>query len=206
LELGYMSDADVSGEETVRLTRAELAAATRQRIVTGAHQLLRERPYEDVTLVGIATAARVSHQTVLNHFESKDGVIIAVLDAVQRETAAMLSAPQPGDVEAAVTALVGVYEQMGDIVVGWSSSIQHSPEAEQAMVDWRDYQQHWLIEVFAGSLPAGTAARRRMIAGLTAATDVYVWKLLRRDLRRSRDATEDVVRDLILGALNGPTS
>ncbi|GAB3029321.1 TetR/AcrR family transcriptional regulator [Mycobacterium bourgelatii] len=199
-----MSDADISGEPTVRMTRAELAAATKERIVTGAQQLLQEQPYEDVTLVGIAAAARVSHQTVLNHFESKDGVILAVLDALRQQTAAVLSRPQPGDVKSVVRALVGTYEMVGDIVVGWLSSSQHSAESEQAMTDGRGRHQQWLEKMFADALPTGIATRRRMVTGLEAATDIYVWKLLRRDLRRSRAATEDVMGDLVFGVLNGP--
>ncbi len=199
-----MTDADVSGETTVRMTRAELSAATRERIVSGATQLLLERSYEDVTLAAIAAAAGVSHQTVLNHFESKDGVIVAALDTFQQQTVELLSHLDPGDVKAAVKMLVGSYERVGDFVFGWLSSPQHSQEGEQAMVDKRDRHQDWLEEMFADSVPATTAARRRMIAGLTAATDVYVWKLLRRDLRRSRAATEEVIADLISGVLQGP--
>lgn len=199
-----MSDANVSGEVTVRLTRAELAALTRKRIASGAHQLLLEQPYEDVTLAGIAAAARVSHQTVLNHFESKDGVIVAVLDTLQRETAAILWRPHPGDVKATVRALVGTYERLGDIVIGWLSTTQHSDEAMQTIVNGRNDHQAWVEEMFADSLPADTALKRRMITGLKAATDVYVWKLLRRDLRRSRAATEDVMADLVFGVLKGP--
>jgi hypothetical protein len=57
------------------VTRAESTAATREAIVHGAHRLFFERHYEDVTFAEIATAAGVSHQTVLNHFESKEGVV-----------------------------------------------------------------------------------------------------------------------------------
>jgi AcrR family transcriptional regulator len=201
-----MSGADVSGEPTVRMTRAELNAATRQRIVDAAHHLLIEQPYEEVTLVGIAGAARVSHQTVINHFESKDGVILALLDALQQQSAATLSRAHPGDIKAAVKALVGTYERMGDIVVGWLSSNQHTGHGVQAAVDARDYHQRWLEEIFADALPDDTVARRRMIAGLKAATDVYVWKRLRRDSRRSRAATEDIMGDLVCGVLQGPYS
>ncbi len=195
---------DVSDEPTVKMTRAELNAATRHRIVSAAHQLLLEQPQEDVTLVGIAAAARVSHQTVLNHFESKDGVILAVLDALQRQTATMLSRTHPGDVKAAIKALVGAYERVGDILVSLLSSTQHSKEGWQATVGERDYHENWLAEMFADWLPAATTARRRMIAGLSAATNVYAWKVVRRDLRRSRAATEDVIGDLVFGVLKGP--
>ena len=67
--------------------RAESAATTRERIVTGATALLLAHPYEDVTLAAIAAAAGVSHQTVLNHFESKEGVALAVASVLGEEVA-----------------------------------------------------------------------------------------------------------------------
>lgn len=201
-----MREDQINDEPTVRMTRAELVAGTRQRIVGGAHHLLLEQQYEEVTLAGIAAAANVSHQTVLNHFESKDGVILAVLDLFQEETAAVLSQTPPGDVRAAVKSLVGTYERWGDIMVGWLNSNQSAAGGEQATAEEREHHQHWLTAVFADSLPAGVAARRRVLAGLTVATDVHVWKLLRRDMHRSRAATEGVMSDLIHGVLKGPYS
>jgi AcrR family transcriptional regulator len=188
---------------TVRMTRAELAAATKERIVSGAHHLLLEKRYEEVTLAAIAAAAEVSHQTVLNHFESKDRVILAVLEMLWRETIPMVSRAQRGDVRGTVKALVGRYERIGDILVGWLSSGQHSQELEQARWDGIEHHQDWLEEMFADFLPPDVVARRRMTTGLKAATYVMVWKLLRRDLHRSRAATEQVILDMVFGVLDG---
>ena len=47
--------------------------------------------------------------------------------------------------------------------------------------------------VFADRLPGGAAERRRALAALHAATDVYTWKLLRRDLGLGRRATQQVM-------------
>ena len=57
-------------------TRADAVADTRDRIIRSAIGLLLESWYDDVTLAAIAAAAGVSHQTVLNHFESKEGVAL----------------------------------------------------------------------------------------------------------------------------------
>jgi AcrR family transcriptional regulator len=53
--------------------RADAVASTKERIATAALELLMERRYDEVTLADIAKGAGVSHQTVLNHFESKEG-------------------------------------------------------------------------------------------------------------------------------------
>ena len=67
--------------------RADGVASTRRRICRAARALFLEKAVEDVTLASIAAAAGVSHQTVLNHFESKEGVIIAVAELLREETA-----------------------------------------------------------------------------------------------------------------------
>ena len=67
-------------------------------------ELFFEHAYEDVTLAGIAKAAGVSHQTVLNHFESKEGVVARRRRrrwARRRPTPA--TGAEPGDVAGAVT-------------------------------------------------------------------------------------------------------
>jgi hypothetical protein len=45
--------------------------------------------------------------------------------------------------------------------------------------------------------PLEGAARTRRVAGLVAATDIYTWKLLRRDLGLSRADAERTMRELI---------
>ncbi|MCI0685672.1 MAG: TetR/AcrR family transcriptional regulator, partial [Sporichthyaceae bacterium] len=71
-----MSDGQMKSSDRRPYTmraRAEGVAATRDRIAQATLRLALEQPYEDITLAAIAQAAGVSHQTVLNHFESKEG-------------------------------------------------------------------------------------------------------------------------------------
>ena len=42
-----------------------------------------------------------------------------------------------------------------------------------------------------------TSERKQRLAQIIALTDLYVWKVLRRDLGLSRDETEIAVRDLV---------
>ncbi|HEX7131347.1 MAG TPA: TetR/AcrR family transcriptional regulator, partial [Iamia sp.] len=66
--------------------RSARTAATRRRIAEAAAALFMEHPFAEVTLAGIAEAAGVSHQTVLNHFESKEGVARAAAESFGGET------------------------------------------------------------------------------------------------------------------------
>ena len=61
--------------------------------------------------------------------------------------------------------------------------------------------QQWLARIFAASLPQRRPARSRAVDALHAATDVFVWELLRRDLGPSRRATENTMADLVAGVL-----
>jgi AcrR family transcriptional regulator len=184
-------------------TRADGVATTRERIVTAAAALFLEHPFEDVTLAGIASAAGVSHQTVLNHFESKDGVVLGVAERLKSETHSAREA-EPGDVAGAVRALVADYERMGDANFRWAASERLEVLAD-LLDEARDSHQAWLVAMFGDRLPASPAARRRAVQALHAATDVYTWKLLRRDLHLSRTETEKTIAALVVGILEGTT-
>ena len=183
-------------------SRAESAAATRERIARAAAELFLERAFEDVTLAGIAAAAGVSHQTVLNHFESKAGVVPAVAEILREDTTSARYAAEPGDVAGAVKALVGDYERMGDANFRWAASSERLG-LDAVLDEARASHQQWIVAMFATRLPAATAARRRAVHALHAATDVYTWKLLRRDLHLGRTETERIIVDLVVGILEG---
>ena len=184
--------------------RAGTVAATRERIARQAMALFLEHAYEDVTLAAIAKAAGVSHQTVLNHFESKDGVVLAVAELLAAETRSARYDAEPGDVAGAVRALVGDYERIGDANFRWAASERLQNLAE-LLDEARRSHQEWLVAMFGDRLPADPAARRRSVHALHAATDVYSWKLLRRDLGLSRSETEKTMAGLVAGVLEGTT-
>ena len=182
-------------------SRADAVASTKERIATAALELLMERRFDDVTLTDIAAAAGVSHQTVLNHFESKEGVAFAAADLVVASTNDARSGVTPGDTVGAVRRLVADYEQMGDANARWAMDVEHlgslAPLIEQA----RHSHRAWLEAAFEPYLPADGKARRRVVNALHAATDVYTWKLLRRDLGVTRAETERTMVRLVDGAL-----
>ena len=51
--------------------------------------------------------------------------------------------------------------------------------------------------VFADRLPQAPPERRRALAALHAATDVYTWKLLRRDLGLGRRTAQQVMTEMV---------
>jgi AcrR family transcriptional regulator len=189
-------------QEYRMVARAEGMAVTRDRIVQATLKLVLEQAYEDVTLVAIAQAADVSHQTVLNHFESKEKVAAAAAEVLSRQTASARAQAKPGDLTGALGILVGEYERFGDAAARWAIASERLGSLAPLLDTARANHQAWLEAIFSDRLPAAPGARRYAIHGLHAATDVYTWKLLRRDLKLSRAATERIMLDLANGVLD----
>ena len=182
--------------------RSARAEATRRRIAEAAATLFMEHAYADVTLAGIAEAAGVSHQTVLNHFESKAGVAAGAAEAMAARSLSTRHA-EPGDVPGAVHALVDDYERMGDANARWA--MEALDEIAHLLDGARAGHQEWIATTFGAGLPPRGAARRRAVNALHAATDVYTWKLLRRDMGLGRAETEKTIVALVEGILRGET-
>jgi AcrR family transcriptional regulator len=183
------------------VARADGMAATRDRIVNAMLQLALAQQYEDITLTAIAQAAAVSHQTVLNHFNSKEGVAAAAADLLARQTAEARSKARPGDAKGAIRVLIDEYERIGDANVRWAMSAERLGSLAPRLDEARARHQSWLEDIVSDWLPRAPAARRRAIHALHASTDVYTWKLLRRDLQLSRTETERIIGDLVSGIL-----
>ena len=181
--------------------RAVTVGRTRERILAVARDRFFQLPYDEVRLAEIAAAARVSQQTLLNHFSSKEGLLLAVVEFVKPEIEALRGAVAPGDVDGAVRGLMRQYEALGDANVRLATVAERIPELARAVEFGRAHHAAWLEATFTDRLPGDPRARRRAIAALYAVTDVGTWKLLRRDLGHSRAGTAAVLRLLLRAAM-----
>jgi len=180
--------------------RAEKATATRQKILDSAVQLYRQSAIEDFTLDEIARRAGTTVQTVLRAFESKENLLIAALDRFAKGGEMMRQTP-PGDVAAAVGAIFDIYETMGDLLMQRLADERRWTAMKPALDAGRANHRRWVEHIFAPLVARrGKAARAEMLDALTAATDIYVWQKLRRDMGLDRAAAEAVVRRMIFGA------
>src|SRR5262249_6898984 len=186
--------------------RAQDMAETRERIVRAMLKLGFEQAYEDITLASIAREAHVSHQTVLNHFDSKEGVTSAAAEIVSGETIAARNKAVPGDVTVAIHVLVGEYDQLGEPGVRWARRAYGLGAVARPRDAERGGHQQGLERRFGAALPPPAPPRTGAIHSLHAATDVYIWKLLRRDLRLTRDETEAIMVNLVNGVLGDRSS
>jgi AcrR family transcriptional regulator len=180
--------------------RGRQVERTRERVIRAAREALLSRSWEDVSLATIAADADVTTQTVINHFQSKKGLLMAVVAALGAEVDRLRGSTEPGDVTAAVSSLMRQYEVLGIANVTYVHQADRDAEIAGHVEQARRAHRAWLEDVFADSL-AGAANQQHTIAALYAATDVGTWKLLRKDLRLSQTETAAVLDTLIRGVL-----
>ena len=170
--------------KTVRTYSMELrgpaAEATRERILAAAADLFLERWYDEVTLAAIAEEAGVSAQSVINHFGGKEPLAAAAHQRLSESIVSLRYTPEPGDIPALVAAVVDDYETTGDAVVRLLALEEKVPSLQPLLAKGREGHREWVETMFGAS---------ELLAELVVATDVYTWKLLRRDQGLSRDET-----------------
>ena len=172
--------------------RRASTAATRARIVEVAVDAFLNRWYDEVTLGDIAADAGVSVQTVLNHFGGKEGLFGAVAEQLSEQVSeARLDRFAP-DADAAIRALVDDYERTGDAVIRALALEERVETLQPLLAIGRAGHRDWVARVF---------ERPDLLNELIAATDVYAWKLLRRDRGLSADATRESIRRTVLALL-----
>ncbi len=162
--------------------RADAVAATRTRILDAAYELFAERDFADVPLSDVAERAETTVQTVLRHFATKTGIVDAL---IRRESARVLAERERvpvGDVDAVTAYLARHYAEQGDATLAMLAAERRSDAAAQAVEYGRGLHRAWVARTFEPWLePLRGTARRRRLEQLVVATDVYVWKLMRRD-------------------------
>ena len=191
-----------SAPRTYRMgARARAVERTRERVVAVAREHFTRLPYDEVRLAEVAAAAGVTQQTLLNHFSSKEGLFLAVVDVLGPEIEALRGPVVPGDAAAFARGLVRQYEALGDANVRLAAVAERIPALAAGLDLARARHTAWLHEAFGAQLPDDAGTRRRALAGLYAVTDVGTWKLLRRDLGHSAAETTSVLEHLLRAAL-----
>lgn len=181
--------------------RAAKAEATRVRIRSAAAALYGSRPLDEFTLDEVAHRAGTTVQTILRIFGSKDELAYAALEEMAAG-GVFLPPARTGDVKAAVTAFFDIYESIGDLVMQRLNEERRRPALKPILDQGRENHRDGVKTVFAPQLERlHGAARTQLFTMLTILTDIYVWKLLRRDMALGRAAAEAVVRKMIAGVI-----
>jgi AcrR family transcriptional regulator len=178
--------------------RSRLAAETTERIAEMTEILLAGRPIGEVTLQAIADGAGVSVQTVLRHYGSREGCIEAAGKRMLARIDGQRGRTSPGEIDSALVTLLDHYEAEGRLILHLLAQEEMDVTARSAVQQGRTYHRAWVERVFGPCLPSPD---REVIDALVAATDLYIWKLLRLDLGRSRDETLSVFHRLVQSTL-----
>src|SRR3954471_18498938 len=146
--------------------RAEATAATRRRIIDAALPQFLDRFYDEVTLAGIAKAAGVSPQTIVNHFGTKEGLLDAAVTHLEPERFREAC-------EDPVEGVVLDYEGGGDATIRFIALEERVPALAPFLERGRAGHRAWVERAFADRLPPeGDATRDRAVALHVAALDI----------------------------------
>lgn len=182
--------------------RAQQARANADRIVSTAVTLVKKiKRTADITLDDVSRESGVTVRTILRRFGSRDGVLEAAFGEIKQEFQGYRVPTAPGDVDAAVRTLLDQYERIGDLNMRALEQEHQLPLLHRALTGARRSHREWLEHIFGPQLALSAPLREARLTALYAATDVYLWKLLRRDLKLDRRQTEEAFLRLVHGVL-----
>jgi AcrR family transcriptional regulator len=182
-----------------QVARAEARQRTRDALLDAAiEEFMRDR-WGRVSLDVLARRAKVTKQTLLRHFGSKDGLLMQALANSAAEMFEQRWSVQPGDIEGAVENMLDHYEAWGERSLRIGAWLEHGPPplagisrmARKIHYDWVDYAFGPQLERRHGD------ERVRCRATLIALCDVHTWQLLSHDLEFERAAVRTTLTNAI---------
>ena len=180
--------------------RADSAAATRERILAAGTALAFDDLVLEPTLQQVADAAGTSLRTVLRHFGSRAALLEEIERAARAVILAERTAAAPGD-ESALAALLRHYETRGDFVLAVLARSGADPRAAAIAELGRQEHRRWVVRRFGDRIPRAGQDRESVIDLLVVATDLFTWRLLRRDLGLAPETVADRMRTLVRAVL-----
>jgi AcrR family transcriptional regulator len=187
------------------VARAEAAAATRARLLASAWRHFSDRSYDTVRLAEVAEDAGVSVQTLHAHFGTKDALFVAAWAWRMAPEGERRDCAPVGDVATAVRVLYDSYDQDGAAVLRLLAAEERIDAVHDMAEAGRRWHRAWVERTFAPLLAGLTGAKReRRIVHLVIATDLLVWKLLRREMGLDRKRAEQVVIGMITASKGAP--
>jgi len=181
--------------------RALAAEATGERILDAFAEQLRERWFEEIRLEEIARDAGVTVQTVIRRFGSKEGLLDAMHERLGTEIRQRRQV-QPGDAAGAIASIVEDYETIGDLVMRTLAQEDRYASLRTMTDIGRNMHREWMAGAFVPWLDMmPPEERHRATDALVVAGDIYVWKLIRRDMRRPVKEYKTLMEKMCAAAL-----
>ena len=182
--------------------RALSAEATAQRIIDAFLARLMSQWFDEITLDLVAADAGVSVQTVVRRFGSKEGLLSNAVKILGAQINAQRATPS-GDLGKLINNLTQDYERTGKAILRLLALEPRHAALREVLDFGRSEHRKWVSNAFAEPLARfKEEIRKRALDALIINTDVYVWKLLRGDMARSRAETTATIKLLVKGTLS----
>ena len=182
--------------------RAEASEMTSKEIIRVVGELWMKYSLNEITLEMIAQKTGVVVRTILRKFGSKEGLFEA---AIRNDTTGIQDVrgkAQTGNIVQAISTLMIEYEYAGPAVIRTLAVENDFPVAVKILKKGRELHKEWCKRIFAEYLPASNNKEHQIMLGaFYAATDVYKWKLLRKDLGYSKEETEKIFIKTVRGII-----
>jgi AcrR family transcriptional regulator len=178
--------------------QAQISELTRQCLCDAALALYQEKPLDAITLKEIAERAGVTVQTILRHFQSKEGLFAVVATSLEEKVTQQREVAPVGDITGALNNLIDHYESVGLISLRSLTLEGRFLQIDETLKIGREYHRRWVERVFAPFIVRSEESERgRLIAQLVTLCDVYTWKLLRFDAVLTREQTELAMYEML---------
>jgi len=177
------------------LERAEQVARNDRKIMDAMADLWLEVPLSELTLDKISQRSGVTVRTILRKFGSKEGLFNACIEHDGDRFTQNRMQATPGDLESILDVLLEEYERMGDTLIRTLTVEYDFPSSQKLLKQARTIHREWCAMVFAPFLPPQSSDQyETVLSAFIAATEFYLWKLLRRDLGKSLTQCRQIFR------------
>lgn len=180
--------------------RALAEQANGEAILDAALKAFSTELFDRVTLNAIAKESKVSVQTVIRRFGSKEDLFEHLAEREEKRVVADRDIPGEKGLKAALDTLIKHYERDGDMMTNFVSQ-EHLFEPIQKIVRrGREVHRHW-VEKHCSNLfmELDNTKREQAILAAIAATDLSTWKLLRRDHKQKPKDVAEIMYKLLHG-------
>jgi AcrR family transcriptional regulator len=182
--------------------RSEAAAKTGWRIVEAFLARMSSAWMDEITLNDVAHDAGVTVQTVVRRFGGKEGLTQAAAQHIGSEIGTRLDPLEEGDWRGHVEAIFADYERTGDLILRLLAQEERWLALKPLLGIGRATHRARILKVYRPYLDQLSGQERETrIAALVMLTDVYSWRLLRRDQGLGHAAATRAVIELVGGLI-----
>lgn len=173
--------------------RARQVARNDRKIMNAMSDLWLELPLSEITLDKVSKKSGVTVRTILRKFGSREGLFNACIENDADRFTKGRRQVTPGDLNGILDALLEEYERMGDALIRTLTVEYEFPSTQELLQKARSVHREWCAMVFEPYLPSTSSEHyETVLSAFIAATEFYLWKLLRRDLGKSPEQCREI--------------